>query len=1132
MKINTIKNIALGLFLASVALVGCKEEIDPAANAVQTESPTVTFAATGAADQVVPVYADGEWVADCEADWVTISPMSGNGAVDVTISVTDNLASDGTVDAPREALVIFRGKYIERQGELTVYQKGDNYRDAVEMSIADAAKLEDGKFAKIPEAQIVAAASDGIVVKDATSLMFVTYKGEVKVGDKVYIAGEKVTNGGIASIVAGQVDVLSTAEVTYPAPVDLLANLDPSKATEILYVGVEAGLLGRNLQFETSLPVSVTLLDPAVGGVDLDAVNMHNVKVEAYFVGLNGTTVNLVVTKVEDLGLNDDLKAYFFDDFSWMKSFLDEYNTTATPVGDAVGTDNPSAEAPNLRTAGGLAGLLDEFLARGYEDLNSSAKVIYPQQYYWKFGKTSTASANNNGGLKLPAMELEGSELINAELDFDWSPHMTGSGNIDKVSVVVELEGSGFFDNGTKISDPFVHELEKGNLNWHHVKVLLKGVNNTTRITIRPLEYASVTPDQQRWHLDNIKVSDSDIPYKDPVYANLTVSDEIVTFEGTPLAPFELKIKSDKDWTITKGFETDWFSLDVMEGLADEEATVKVLCQPSTSITLRKGTITIASADTRKTIYVVQSAAGGELEPLISIIGGNSGNVGFDEGSFKLGVQANVTYQVEADASWVTFEELPETRAIVEASEFVVKYEANAADQPRTARIRVFNADLNIESVYTLTQAAYETGIYFFEDFTWVAPWADAYGSEDSVADDNSSGKAPNVYTQASHQEYDGVGYANGGAGVEGYPSFLTEFANRGYVDVNAAVQALYTQKYYLKIGKGSCHTGLKLPAMELEGAEATDVVLSFDWSAHMTGSGNIDKLQIVVELEGEGVCADSQKKISLPVSPNQDKGDLKWQNVKFLLKGVNNATRISIRPTVLDDSDGITQKRWHIDNIKVAKPKATVLAAWDLSSEGMASYADTWGGVDPGTFRKDAGDGGLYIAANAGGSGKLTYVQIDKNEIDVNGKARNVCGSTGEPYVEGQWPGDSWNFTADHSIPAGSIVAASFYSRTSGTGMKYWLVEYLDGDTWKPAMPTVTEEIEGQTITYNVNHNNTKEFHIQFAVTTTVDMSQFHIRETCLVNTQASGKGPLEAPNGGTIRIKGAEMSPVIVMY
>ena len=1077
MKINTIKNIALGLFLASAALVGCKEEIDPAANAVATESPSVTFAATNAPEQVVPVYADGEWVADCEADWVTISPMSGNGAVDVTVSVTDNLASDGTVAAPRQANVIFRGKYIERQGELIVYQKGDNYRDAKEMSIADAAVLEDGKFVKIPEAQVVAAAADGIVVKDASALMFVTYKGEVKVGDKVFIAGEKVTNGGIASVIAGQVDILSSAEVSHPSPIDLLANLDPANADKVLYVTVQAGLLGRNLQFETSVPVSVTLLDPAAGGVDLDAVNMHNVKLEAYFVGLNGTTVNLVVTNVEDLGLNDDLKAYFFDDFSWMKPFLDVYAETSTPVGDAVGTDNSSAEAPNLKTNGGLAMLMEEFYARGYEDLNPDAKVIYPQAYYWKFGKTS-----NHGGIKLPAMELEGGELINAELDFDWSPHMTGSGNIDKVSVVVELEGAGFFDNGTKISDPFPHSLEKGDLNWHHVTVLLKGVNNTTRVMIRPLEFASATPDQQRWHLDNVKVSDSDIPYKDPVYANVTVSEEIVTFEGTPLAPVELKINSDYDWTLTKGFETEWFSIDVLN-------------------TLRKGTITLASADTRKTIHVVQSAAGGELEPLISIIGGNSGNTGFDAGSFKLGIQSNVAYQVETDAAWVTTAAV-ETKAIVETSEIVVNFEANSADQPRTARIRVFNSDLNIESVYTLTQAAYESGVYFMDTFDWISDLAVAAGAGDSMGNDKDD-NAKNAYTA-----------------VEGFADAL---AAQGYEDLLPGTNTIYLQTNYLKFSKTSNTNGIKLPAIMY--GETTDVVLSFDWGVHV-GGGGADAVEIVVELEGNGTV------VAEPIPHTA--GNWEWQTQRYYLSGVDDNTRIIIKPSAYTGEVDATKTyyRWYLDNIKVAKAKATVLAAWDLSKEGMASYADTWGGVDPGTYRKDAGDGGLYVAANAGGNGKLTYVQIDKNEIDVDGKARNVCGSTGEPYVEGQWPGDSWNLTAQHSIPAGSIVAASFYSRTSGTGMKYWLVEYLDGDTWKPAMPTVTEEIEGQTITYNVNHNNTTEFHIQFAVTTTVDMSEFHIRETCLVNTQASGKGPLAAPNGGTIRIKGAAMSPVIVMY
>lgn len=990
--ITKIKNIALGLFLASVALVGCKEELDPAANAVQTEYPTATFAAVDAPEQIIHVYADGEWVADCEADWVTISPMSGNGATDVTVMVDDNLASDGTVNVPREAVVIFRGKYIERQGEITIIQKGDNYREAVEMTLAEAAELGDGKFVKIPEAQVMAAASDGIVITDASGSMFVTYKGEVAVGDKVYVAGEKVTLDGISSINAGQVDVLSNAAPVYPSPVNLLANLDPSKAVNVMYVEVTAGLLGRKLQFDSSVPVTVTLLDPKTGTVDLDAVNMHNVKLEAYFVGLNGTNVNLVVTKIEDLGINDDLKAYFYDDFSWMKPFLDEYNTNATPVGDAVGTDNSSAEAPNLRTAGGLAGLLDEFLARGYEDLNSSAKVIYPQQYYWKFGKTSTATANNNGGLKLPPLELNGSELINAELDFDWSPHMTGSGNIDKVSVVVELEGSGFFDNGTQVSDPFVHELEKGDLNWHHVKVLLKGVNNTTRISIRPFEYASVTPDQQRWHLDNIKVSDSDIPYKDPVYANVSVSEEIITFEGTPAGPFEIKINSDNDWTLTKGMDSDWFSLDVTEGLAGEETTVKVTCEPSTSITMRKSSFTLASADTRKIIYVVQSAAGGELDPLISVAGGNILELDGFATEFTLEVQANIEYEISTDVDWLQVVETPATRGIVEKFTHTFKKTANLTGAQRTGTITFYNEEENFSYVVIVKQTNFEpvinavvgypiaaagetrvvtidanvpytvttdadwitipaaqgpasvvevpvtiaanTGgmrvatvllsnaefnftkevriaqhpggvatVVYEDDFSWMDSAIAAYvaGGGDKIGDtvgsNGSDSNAPNAYTDKKWLATD----------------FWDKFNARGYENTNPSGKVLYSQDAYLKFGKTGAHSGLYLPSIAPEG----DVILTFNWCAQVQGSGVVDPVKMIVEIEGDGVCCDNYQKISTPAGSTQPTGTYEWQTYSVHLSGVTASTRILIRHTDMTSSKAI---RFHLDNIKIVK--------------------------------------------------------------------------------------------------------------------------------------------------------------------------------------------------------------------
>ena len=1124
MKIKNIIRFCTAA-LTAMFFIGCQQEELVKPSALMSDS-SLTFAATDAEPQTFTIASDDDWMIDVPEDWLTVSPMTGSGTQEITVTVNDNVQG-GVVNRPRQSTLTIANK---RGYSVTtiIYQNGDNYLGVNEMPISDIVALEDAEYAKVAQAQVMALTSEGFVVTDNSGSIYVKANADVAVGDVVYLAGEKSTLYGNPVLNAGDVTVKSHVDATYPAAVDLIANLDPANANRIVYVSTYAGLLGTSLKYEQTLPVSVSLVDPKTGAFDLEAVNMHNLNIEAYFLGIDKGDVKLALTKFEDQGINENLKAYFFDDFSWMKSYIEE---SGQKVGDSVGTDNPSADAPNLRSTAAFETLLEELLARGYEDLNSSAKVIYPQAYYWKFGKTSEATKNNNGGMKLPKMELQGSDLVNIDLEFDWSPHMTGSGNIDKVSVVAEIvEGSGSFDNGTKVSDPFVNECKKGDLKWHHVNTMIRGANNTTRIIIRPFEYASVTPDQQRWHLDNIKISDSDIPYSDPVYANVTLSEEIVTFEGVPAGPVELKIKSDNPWTLTKSMDTDWFEIDITEGLAGEEVTVTVTCQSSTVSTLRKGTIMLASADTRKNIHVVQSAAGGELAPLISIVGGNKGSVSHAAGSFTLDVQANVHYEFESDASWVKVEPAPATKAIVETTSLLVTYEANSQEVERTARIKVFNTLDNLESVYTLTQAAYESGIYFQDDFTWLAPWADVYGSADSVGDDNPSGAAPNVYTQKSHLEYDGVGYANGGAGVEGYTSFLAEFAKRGYVDINASVQALYTQKYYFKIGKGSCHTGLKLPAMELEGATATDVVLTFDWSAHMTGSGNIDKVNIVVELEGDGVCADSRAKISNPISPDQAKGDLKWQPVKMLLKGVTSNTRIIVRPTHLVDHDGITQQRWYIDNVKVAKPKQTVVAAWDLSSAGMPSYKDTFGGTAPGTLDKAAGHGDKYIAANAAGTGKIAYVQIDKTEIDVNNKAARIVGDTGEPYVTGSWVGDYWYLDAEASIPAGSLMGVSYTSRASGTGMKYWLVEYFDGKQWKPAMPVQT--LEGTSVQYNLNHNNTDNFNVEFVAMTVADMTTFQVRQTCVENAQASGKGALPAPNGGTVRLKGEALSPKIVMF
>lgn len=698
---NILRLCAAAIIALPMAGCGQDELVKP--SALLSES-SLTFEAIGAESQTLTIASDESWFIDVDADWITVDPMSGTNTVDVTVTVTDNV-KNGAMDAPREGTLTIannRGYSIRT----VIYQEGDNYLGVEEMPISKIFTLDDGLFAKVAEAQVVALTSDGFVATDESASIYVSYKGEIAIGDKVSLAGEKITLYGNAALEAGGVTVKSNAEVTRPEPVDLLSNLDPSKANVVTYVTVEAGLLGHELKFEQSLPVAIKLLDPRAGVVDIESVNMHNISVKAYVLGLSDGELTLAVTDVQDNGINDSLNAYFYDDFSWMKSYID---ASGVRVDDSVGDNNSGGEAPNLRSNDALSGLLKALTDKGYEDLNPNSKVIYAQKYYWKFGKTSTATVNNNNGMILPKQDFKGDELINVDLDFDWAAHMTGSGNIDKVQIVVELTGKGFFDNGTQISDPFVTTQEKGHLEWQHATVTAKGVNNTTRFIIRPAEYASVTPDQQRWHLDNIKIADSDIPYSDPVYAKVIVSDDVITFEGTPDKPYELKVESDNPWTLTKGSDADWLSLDVIEGPAGEETTVKITCEPSTSSKLRHAVITLASADTRKNIHVVQSAAGGELDPLISISTGNTVEVLGQGAEFTAKIQSNVEFETEINGSWITEVSTPATKAVVETVSKTFKAEPNLTGADRTGTIRFFKD--NIESVLTVKQAKFEPSI-------------------------------------------------------------------------------------------------------------------------------------------------------------------------------------------------------------------------------------------------------------------------------------------------------------------------------------------------------------------------------------------------------------------------------------
>ena len=215
-----------------------------------------------------------------------------------------------------------------------------------------------------------------------------------------------------------------------------------------------------------------------------------------------------------------------------------------------------------------------------------------------------------------------------------------------------------------------------------------------------------------------------------------------------------------------------------------------------------------------------------------------------------------------------------------------------------------------------------------------------------------------------------------------------------------------------------------------------------------------------------------------------------------------------------------------------VVQKKAPLHVEWLFTKANMTD--DGYQATFTGAF-KTAGDNGLYVAANVKGNGKLTFVQIDKTELDVNNKVSQSVGSTGHPTANGVWPGDYWLFEANdgETYPAGTKVNIDYITRTSATGMKWWRVEYYDGGEWKPAFATSEGETKaGEKVQYNVmmNADGNTNVHVDCTVTYSAPVSNVQFRMLCLANDQAQGNGALEAPNGGTCRIAGAVgTSPVI---
>lgn len=231
------------------------------------------------------------------------------------------------------------------------------------------------------------------------------------------------------------------------------------------------------------------------------------------------------------------------------------------------------------------------------------------------------------------------------------------------------------------------------------------------------------------------------------------------------------------------------------------------------------------------------------------------------------------------------------------------------------------------------------------------------------------------------------------------------------------------------------------------------------------------------------------------------------------------------------------------------------ILAEWEWSVERAVSdeYITSWTGLENVSsnigrevYSNQPGERG-YILANKAGNGKLSWVQTDKTAWpdqsgDMRGGVSLVTSDFGcLPAVCGALAGDYYLFeTTGAQLKAGAKIRFTFSFYSSSFGAKYWMVEYLDGETWKPmpGLTVKTETISGktkdtgeafnETITYNKSYAVKETWQPTFDFTLTQETPEAKIRLRVCSEWQVNDVCFLHPRTQSVQRIAGRTM-PVI---
>lgn len=497
---------AVALLASALMTNSCSDDDnDGVAKAVLASAKVLTFDGTGADPQIITVYSDAQWVADVP-EWVTIDPETGSGTTEVIVKVADNLR-EGSLDNPRKATIVFRGNTKPSRAEVTVRQLGDNYRDGKVYAGSEIAALDDEAYVQMNGMTVTAALGGSCIATDdnGANNVMITTTADLASGDVISVKGQKYTDArGIAYVAGEFVDVTANGtEVVYPEPVDITDIIDSYTADGRQYVKVNGIVTDLALTVSETAATKISMTPAA--GVNLEAVNGHEVTLYGYYAGTAAPYINLQVVGYDDHGVLEFV--YYADDFEWLEPW-----SSLAPAGRTVETDDLDATAQQLAT-----NKVDDvstyaaLLAKGYQFLATHAESkserkpeaqCYLQRNYIKFGLTGYYS-----GITLPTLNSLPKEGYVPVASFDWCPMRQGSGTMDPTKLVLIVKNG---NSEVQFEVP-EHGMESGAaLKWIHVEIPLEGVDfdENTRISVRNCDEQWPSPDAGalRWFIDNIKI--------------------------------------------------------------------------------------------------------------------------------------------------------------------------------------------------------------------------------------------------------------------------------------------------------------------------------------------------------------------------------------------------------------------------------------------------------------------------------------------------------------------------------------------------------------------------------------------------------------------------------------------------